>query len=98
MVVSDLGDAKASLGAALGLAWGTDSYPDLVVRADGAEHEVSLRTGVSRDGPPHVELLECVRGDVWQAPRCHHVGYAVDDVAAAVRELEQHGFRRLIEP
>ena len=59
---------------------------------DGVEHRTVQRLGLS-DGPPHVELLRAVPGSaVWRAVGgVHHLGFVVDDLAAASSQLEQRG-------
>lgn len=62
-------------------------------RVDGVEQSTVQRLGISVEGPPHLELLRTVPGsDVWHRSHgVHHLGFVVDDLAEASRELERRG-------
>ncbi|MFM1724488.1 MULTISPECIES: VOC family protein [Rhodococcus] len=62
-------------------------------RIDGVAHSTVQRLGLSIEGPPHVELLrEVPESTVWHSRSgVHHLGFVVDDLAAASAELERRG-------
>ncbi|NKS56994.1 glyoxalase [Rhodococcus hoagii] len=62
-------------------------------RIDGIAHSTVQRLGLSIDGPPHVELLrEIPETSVWQPHSgVHHLGFVVDDLAAASAALARRG-------
>ena len=98
MVVHDLDAAKAELSALLGTRWAKDTSPALVVRADGQELRVRLRVALTIEGGPHIELLQQLGPGPWRAPKVHHLGFFVDDVAATEAALVGgHGFVPLVE-
>jgi hypothetical protein len=81
IAVRDLEAAMADLGRSLGLHWTSIEG----FRAP----EGQVRFCYSREGPPHLELLEGPAGTVWDSTagdHMHHVGYWSTDIAAD-REL-----------
>ena len=94
IVVDDLAAAKADLGERLGLTWNEGGAEVLLITPDGTETSPSAYA-ISKEGPHHIELCQSVPGTVWTvtAPgHAHHLGWWVDDVAAASAELIELGF------
>jgi len=56
------------------------------------EHMLATYT---KQGPVHVELIQELEGDIWGpgAMNLNHVGYWVEDVEIAAKELERAGFK-----
>ena len=69
----------------------------IAVRVDDEIEESEGRFTVSRQGPPYVEVTENVPGSkVWHSDgrpmTFHHLGFWVDDVEAASRQLVEAGY------
>lgn len=94
-VVDDIQAAMAHYGKALGLTWAVVTPRSLRVVVDGSEtpQEVELLATYSMQGPPYVELIQELSGDVWgRGARClDHLGFWVDDLAGAFAELRSEG-------
>ena len=94
IVVPDLEQACEDLSAMLGLSWAPAVEQVVVARSPRGRLETPVRLTWSREGPPHLELLQAGEGTPWAcggARRLHHVGYWVDDVAAGVADLQGSG-------
>lgn len=92
-VVDDLDAAKAELGERLGVTWYEGGAEVRVITDDG-EQTVRSAYALSKEGPHHVELCQSVPGTVWTTPapgHAHHLGYWVDDLAAASARLVADG-------
>lgn len=93
VVVDDLAAAKEELGAQLGVTWFEGGAEVVLLSADGPR-TVQSAYALSQEGPHHIELAQSVPGTIWSttAPgHAHHLGYWVDDVAAASAALTQQG-------
>jgi len=85
--VQDLDAAMAQVGSALGLTWSEISSREL-------EEGGRLRVVFSKQGPPHIELIEGPPGSPWDStagPRIDHLGYWSDDFAAERDRLVREG-------
>lgn len=97
VLVDDVDEAMAELGASLGLNWASVQHaPERSVWTPehGLEH-VALTFVYSTDGPTRVELLQGATGSVWDpAGRTgfHHVGVWSDDVTADASALTALGW------
>jgi hypothetical protein len=97
IVVDDLAAAKAELGDLLGVTW-FEGGADVLVITDDGTRTVSAAYALSKEGPHHVELTQSVAGTLWSVTgpgQAHHLGYWVDDVAAASAELIRLGSARV---
>jgi Glyoxalase/Bleomycin resistance protein/Dioxygenase superfamily len=97
IVVDDLPSAKDELGEALGLSWRDGGAEVRLVTRDGMR-TVRTAYALSRQGPHYVELVQSIEGTLWTAPppgHAHHLGYWVDDVAAASEALVRSGSERI---
>lgn len=97
IVVDDLAAAQDELGELLGVTW-FEGGGDVRVLTDDGARTVRAAYALSREGPHHVELAQSVAGTVWTATapgQAHHLGYWVDDVAAASAELARLGSPRI---
>lgn len=86
VLVQDVEAAMEELTRALGLSWSAVRE----VSFDGRR----LRTTLSIEGPPHLELLEGDAGGPWdasQGPRLDHIAYYTSDLAGDSRDLAEHG-------
>lgn len=94
VVVEDLDRAMSELTALLGLEW----LP--VVRSGHQTHSAAgsalPETGplltMSRQGPPYIELLQCVPGTIWSEPGLHHIGYWSADARGDSSRMAEQGF------
>jgi hypothetical protein len=97
IVVDDLASATEELGERLGVTW-FEGGGDVRVITDDDARTVRASYALSREGPHHVEVAQSVDGTVWTATapgHAHHLGYWVDDVAAASAELTRLGSPRI---
>ena len=94
-VVPELTAAMAELGEMLGLTWAkpTKRATGTYDRHRGVA-QVAFWLAYSTTGPPHVELIEGTPDTLWDpdgAPRIHHVGMWVDDLATESTRLTELG-------
>jgi hypothetical protein len=97
IVVDDLASAKDEFGEALGLSW-RDGGAEVRLLTGGGVGTVCTAYALSREGPHYVELVQSIEGTLWTAPapgHAHHLGYWVDDVAAASDALVRVGSERI---
>jgi catechol 2,3-dioxygenase-like lactoylglutathione lyase family enzyme len=99
IVVPDIDEALESYTNAFGFRWTElrrSSQQD--VMADGWRRTTEIRVCYSMDGPPYLELIEDVTGDVWgdSAYGLNHTGYWTDDIASARDRLERSGLPALV--
>jgi catechol 2,3-dioxygenase-like lactoylglutathione lyase family enzyme len=95
LIVPDLQRAITEMTAAGGYNWTTPVQATLTVTTADGDIEVPF-TFVYSIEAPHLELIQEVPGTVWAAPKggaAHHLGYWVDDLAAAAAGLEAAGYR-----
>lgn len=99
LVVDDMAVAAQRLTAVMGYRWTKPIEAALSVATADGDVEVPFRFVYSVDAP-HLELIQEVPGTVWTAPPggAHHVGYWVDDIAAAAAQLEHAGYRLEARP
>ncbi|NTY58217.1 VOC family protein [Mycolicibacterium sphagni] len=100
LVVPDIDSAAKRLTASAGYEWTNPlEYSMDVVTATGNQ-QVPFRFVYSLQAP-HIELIAEVPGTIWTATGAaavHHLGYFVDDIAAASAHLEQAGFQLEARP
>jgi catechol 2,3-dioxygenase-like lactoylglutathione lyase family enzyme len=95
LVVPDVAEATARLSAAAGYTWTQPVEATLTVATPDGEFEVPFRFVYSLQAP-HLEVVQEVPGTVWAvrtSGAAHHLGYWVDDLPAAARQLEDAGYR-----
>jgi catechol 2,3-dioxygenase-like lactoylglutathione lyase family enzyme len=100
LVVADLQNAIVSVTAAGGYTWTKPVEATLAVATADAEYEVPFAFVYSIEAP-HLELIQAVPGTIWAAPpggAAHHLGYWVDDLAAAAAALDSAGYRLEARP
>jgi len=93
IVVDDLSAARDALGRDLGLTWREGGAAVRLITDDGAR-TVRTAYALSCEGPHHVELVQSIDDTLWTAPspgHAHHLGWWVDDVAAADGALRRGG-------
>jgi catechol 2,3-dioxygenase-like lactoylglutathione lyase family enzyme len=83
IVVDDIEEAMAELGAALHLQWDGPNE-----REAG---EWRFRMTYSLGGPPFVELIERTDGTPWDRSGIHHIGFWAEDLEAEKNRLAQAG-------
>jgi len=92
-VVDDIRQAMAEYGDATGLTWAQPTLRPVrvLVDEDTEPVEVQLWATYSQQGPPHLELIQEVRGGVWGGVngslRLDHVGYWESDLRAGTARL-----------
>lgn len=94
IVVADLDDAMARLGALLGLRWSPVQEWEVEATGPGGTAVVPVRLTWSLEGPVHTELLAGATGSVWhidEGETLHHLGYWADDVDEASSALTAAG-------
>jgi catechol 2,3-dioxygenase-like lactoylglutathione lyase family enzyme len=98
LVVDDMDAAAKRLTAAMGYRWTKPIESMLSVATVGGDfrgvQEVPFKFVYSVNAP-HLELIQEVPGTIWTAPPgggAHHLGYWVDDIAAAAAQLEGAGY------
>ena len=97
IVVDDLGAAMDELAEQLGVTWYVGGA-EVRMTTDEGVRTVETSYALSKEGPHHVELGQSLQGTLWTAPapgHAHHLGYWVDDVAAASAALERLGSPRV---
>lgn len=93
LVVPDLEDAMRNYSTTLGSTWTEPWTGEIPILAAGSVAAPTVTFTYSRQGPPHLELIQAVPGTVWQpGAGIHHVGMWVDDVTNAAASVAQHGF------
>ena len=96
VVVPDLSEAAARYTAVSGYRWTKTVEQSLTVTTHTGDYEALLKIAFSLQAP-YLELIEESPGTLWTATpnaAAHHLGYWVDDLAAAAAHLEQHGYRQ----
>jgi len=93
IVVDDVDSAVHHLDEVYGITVRMLAESRYVCRIDGNQHSTVQRLGLTTDGPPYLELLRAVPGStVWRAePGIHHLGFVVEDLPQASRQLEERG-------
>jgi catechol 2,3-dioxygenase-like lactoylglutathione lyase family enzyme len=100
LVVDDMAAAAERLTAAMGYRWTKPVEAMLGVTTADGDIEVPFRFVYSVNAP-HLELIQEVPGTIWTAApggAAHHLGYWVDDLAAAAAHLERNGYRLEARP
>lgn len=92
-VVDDLEVAMAELGPRYGVTW-RQGGGEVRLTADGETRVAMTGFAISVEGPHHLELALAVPGTIYEpnpAGAPHHLGWWVEDVAAASDALEAAG-------
>ena len=100
LVVADMDSAATSLTASAGYTWTKPVEASLAVTTADGDYEVPFKFVYSMQAP-HLELVQEVPGTIWTARpggAAHHLGYWVDDLAAAASGLEAAGYRLEARP
>lgn len=99
VVVRDIHAAIAAYHA-LGVTFTEVRDITIDVVVDGEHNTEHMLAAYTKQGPPHVELIQELDGDIWgpDALNLNHLGYWAEDVEAAAKALEQAGFRLRITP
>jgi len=99
-VVDDIEEAMRTYGSALGLTWAAVTPRPVRVQVDDEPEprEILLLATYSRQGPPYIELIQEVDGDVWSSagPRLDHVGYWIPDLRDAMEHAVATGLDRRV--
>lgn len=99
IAVSDIHEARASLGASLGVEWSPvrafDPLPFWTPEA--GDHEITVHACYSREGPVHLELCQGTSPfyDPAAMPDSRHAGFWTDDLPGQASSLMDQGWRAL---
>lgn len=98
IIVDDLEEAMATMGAAFGLDWAPPMRSGGHIHAPGGGTAFrSSYVTYSTGGPHHLELIEQIDDTAWRmatgGPKVHHLGFSVDDLAGEVARLQALGYR-----
>src|SRR3954469_9946043 len=93
LVVTDLPAAAEQYADLFGMQWARPRHTTLPVIIDGRRVEPELLVTYSINGPPYLELIQELSGNVWAANalRLDHIGFWTPDLDAAVEQFEQRG-------
>jgi hypothetical protein len=92
----DVGSLAVTLGRALGLTWVSLSRPDVVHHTPDGPLKPSSQVIWSRQGSPHVELVQAEPGTVYAVNRgtyIHHFGYWTADLNESIAACEADGWQ-----
>lgn len=99
IIVNDVDAAAATLTRTMGYEWTkpAEGNDRPVVYADGTEDTLRLRFSYSINAP-HLELVQAVPNTPWATTEraIHHLGYWVDDLAAASAGLTKAGLPLIV--
>ena len=95
LAVPDLETAMSFYGNALGLTWARPQHRAISIRVAAGDLTTEIRFTYSRQGPPHLELIEGAAGTVW-APvsGLHHIGLWSHQLEVDAAHLEHRGMAR----
>lgn len=98
LVVPDLAATAAQYTDLFGLQWAEPRRTALPVVVNGERVEPELIVSYSLNGPPYLELMQELSGDVWAADALalDHIGFWTPDLDAAVAEFEQRGLPSVV--
>ena len=98
LVVPDLHATAAQYTELFGLQWATPRETALPVIVHGERVAPELLVTYSLNGPPFMELMQELSGDVWAADalRLDHIGFWTPDLDAAVAEFERRGLESVV--
>ena len=99
VVVTDIQAAIAAYSAT-GVMFTEVRDITLDVVVDGEQRTEHMLAAYTKQGPPHVELIQELDGAIWgpDALNLNHLGYWAQDVEVTAKALEQAGFRLRITP
>lgn len=95
LVVPDIEAVAERLSTTAGYEWTQPIEHTVDVITGTGGYQLPFRFMYSLQAP-HIELIAEVRGTLWTATgsaAAHHLGYFVDDIAAASTQLERAGFQ-----
>lgn len=92
LAVPDLDAAMSMYGNALGLTWARPQQRAVRIRVAAGDLTTEIRFTYSRQGPPHLELIEGAADTIW-APvsGLHHVGLWSHQLEIDAAQLEHRG-------
>ena len=95
LAVPDLETAMSFYGDALGLTWARPQQRAISIRVAAGDLTTDIRFTYSRQGPPHLELIEGAADTVW-APvsGLHHIGLWSHRLEIDAAHLEHRGMAR----
>jgi hypothetical protein len=97
VVIKDHERDIGSLRQIFGYDWVITHDALLPIRHESGEvTQTHIKTWWSTTGLPHIELVQAVKGTVWEprdAPYIHHMGYWVSDLSAASKRLAGLGMK-----
>ena len=93
LVVADLYQSMRLYSETLGLTWAEPWNGPIPILVEGETHEPGITFTLSREGPPHLELIQSTAQGVWQelAP-FHHIGFWTNEIDETVRDMTSNSF------
>jgi catechol 2,3-dioxygenase-like lactoylglutathione lyase family enzyme len=98
IVVPDMDEALETYSASFGFHWTEVSQSTQDVLVAGNRQKTTIKACYSVEGPPYLELIEDVSGDVWgdAAYGMNHTGFWAEDIASVRDRLELSGLSALV--
>ncbi|OBI37134.1 bleomycin resistance protein [Mycobacterium colombiense] len=100
LIVPDIDAAATGLTQLAGYQWTRPIEAAMTIATPTGETTADVAFVYSVQAP-HIELVRAVPGTPWTTSpdsAAHHLGFWVDDMAAAVDRLESAGYARELEP
>jgi len=99
IVVPDLDEALESYRNSFGFDWTEARTSPQDVLVEGVRQTSLIRACYSIQGPPYIELIEDVTGNVWgnSAYGMNHTGFWAEDIVDARDRLERSGLIALVQ-
>jgi hypothetical protein len=94
LVVPDVEQAMADLGAALGFSWATVQRRTNTFETPSGPTPVDMCFVYSLEGPPYLELIEQRAGSIFDTAGLHHLGLWCDERGSESDRLDQLGWPR----
>ncbi len=92
LAVADLDKAMSVYGNTIGLTWARPQQRAISIRVAAGDLTTEIRFTYSRQGPPHLELIEGAADTIW-APvsGLHHIGLWSHQLEIDAARLEHRG-------
>ena len=92
LAVPDIETAMSFYGNALGLTWARPQQRAISIRVAAGDLTTEIRFTYSRQGPPHLELIEGAAGTIWAPVNgLHHIGLWSHQLEIDAARLQHRG-------
>ena len=93
MVVENLDQGMDLYAELFGLTWANPWTGPIPILYKGESEEPIISFTLSREGPPHIELIQSTLHEVWQPTAgLHHIGFWKSQIEPAVKSPLELGF------